>query len=185
MEDNEIIELFWNRSENAIIETNKKYGNYCTYIANNILQNKEDSKECVNDTYLQTWNSIPPKRPNVLKLFLGKITRNLAINKYKAKNAKKRDSNMEVVLEELEECIPNSENVEDTIEYNELVKYMNEFIENLSSEKRKIFLERYWYLNSIEDISVKNKISKSNVKTSLFRTRAELKKHLNERGVSI
>ena len=88
MEDNQIIELYWNRSENAILETDKKYGKYCNYIAYNILQNKEDSKECVNDTYLNTWNAIPPQRPNVFKLFLAKITRNLAINQYKRKNAK-------------------------------------------------------------------------------------------------
>lgn len=185
MEDNEIIELYFNRNETAVAETNKKYGNYCNYIAYNILQNKEDSKECVNDAYLQVWNSIPPKRPNVLKLFLAKITRNLAINKYKEMNAKKRNINMETVLEELEECISDNTNIENIVQYNELVIYLNEFIKELSIEKRQIFLYRYWYLNSIKDISLKNKISENNVKVILYRIRSELKNYLIERGVTI
>lgn len=183
MEDNQIIELYWNRSENAISETDKKYGEYCSYIANNILQNKEDSIECLNDVYLNTWNTIPPKRPNVLKLFLAKITRNVAINKYKNLRAKKRNSNMELVLEELEDCISNNESVENIIEYNELVTFLNEFIEKLPINKKKIFLDRYWYLNSIKDISLKNKISENNVKVILYRLRNELKDFLIERGI--
>lgn len=183
MEDNQIIELYWNRSENAISETDKKYSEYCSYIANNILQNKEDSIECLNDVYLNTWNTIPPKRPNVLKLFLAKITRNVAINKYKNLRAKKRNSNMELVLEELEDCISNNENVENIIEYNELVTLLNEFIEKLPINKKKIFLDRYWYLNSIKDISLKNKISENSVKVILYRLRNELKDFLIERGL--
>lgn len=185
MEDDKIIELYFNRNENAVSETDKKYGNYCNHIAYNILQNKEDSKECVNDTYLQTWNSIPPTKPNIFKLFLAKITRNLAINKFKSMNTKKRNHNMEIVLEELEECISNNENIEDNIEYNELVKYLNNFLENLSIEKRQIFLDRYWYLNSIKNISFKTKTSENNVKVILHRLRNELKDYLKKRGVTI
>lgn len=185
MEDNQIIELYWNRNENAIAETDKKYGNYCNYIAYNILQNKEDSKEILNDTYLKVWNSIPTERPNILKLFLAKITRNLSIHKYKMNNAKKRNSYMEVVLEELEECLPSENLVEKETEYNELVGYLNNFLKNISTDKRKIFLERYWNLSSIKDISSTNKMTENNVKVILHRLRCELKEYLLERGVVI
>ena len=182
MKDYKIIELYWNRSENAISETDKKYGSYCGYIANNILQNREDSLECLNDVYLNTWNTIPPKRPNVLKLFLAKITRNIAINRYKRLKAKKRNKNMELVLEELEDCISDNEYVEDVIEYKELVNSLNEFLKRLPVKKRKLFLDRYWYLNSIKDISLNNRISESNVKVMLHRIRNELKEFLIEKG---
>lgn len=185
MEDEEIIELYWNRSENAIKETDKKYGAYCRYIANNILQNLEDSTECVNDTYLQTWNAIPPTRPNVFKLFIAKITRNLAINRYKKIRAQKRNNTMEIVLEELEECIATEEKVENDIEYKELVLLLNSFLENLPISKRNIFLDRYWHLNSIEDIALKNEMSQSNVKVILYRLRNDLRRYFNERGIQV
>lgn len=185
MEDIQIIELYWQKNENAIYETDKKYGKYCSYIAYNILKNKEDSKECVNDTYLKVWNVIPPEKPNVLKAFLGKITRNLAINKYEKIRAKKRNKSIEIVLEELEECIPDNGKVEETIEYSELVKNINLFLENLSEEKRKIFIYRYWYLSSIKEISIKSKIKENNVKVILHRLRIELKNYLTERGVNL
>lgn len=185
MKDEEIINLYWTRSENAISETDKKYGKYCNYIAYNILQNKEDSKECVNDTFLNTWNTIPPKKPTILKAFLGKITRNLAINQYEKKKTKKRGGTIELVLEELEECISDNCSIENEIEYRELVNYINEFLEILPKDKRKIFLERYWYLSSIKDISSKNKLTESNVKTILLRIRNQLKDFLKERGVEL
>lgn len=185
MNDNKIIELYWNKNENAIIETEKKYGRYCFSIAHNILQNEEDSNECVNDTYLKTWNSIPPKRPSVLKLFLAKITRNLAINKYEKNRAQKRNVELECVLEELEECLPTKENVEESIEYSELTNYLNEFLQTLTVEKRKIFLARYWYAFSIKEIATENKLNENNIKVILHRTRSELKDYLTERGVVI
>ncbi len=183
MEDEEIINLYWTRSENAIIETDKKYGKYCNYIAYNILQDQEDSKECVNDTFLNTWNAIPPKKPVILKAFLGKITRNLAINKYEKKKTKKRGGTIELVLEELEECIPDNHSFEDEIEHKMLVNYINDFLETLSKDKQKVFLERYWYLNTIKDISAKNNLTESNVKIILFRMRKQLKNFLKKRGV--
>ena len=169
MEDEEIINLYWNRQEKAIYETDKKYGKYCTTISFNILQNNEETKECVNDTYLKTWNSIPPQRPNILKVYLGRIARNLAINQYERKKAKKRDYTLEIALEELD--------------YNELVNMLNIFVSRLSQDKRKIFLERYWYLYSIKEISSNNKISESNVKTILLRIRSQLKDYLKEGGL--
>ena len=183
MDDEEIINLYWARQENAISETDKKYGKYCASISFNILQDNEEVKECVNDTYLKTWNSIPPQRPNMLKIYLGKIVRNLSINQYEKKKAKKRDYTLEVALEELNECISSNSDVEKEFDYNELVNMLNIFVSKLSKDKRKIFLERYWYLYSIKEIAHKNKISESNTKTILLRIRSQLKDYLKEGGL--
>lgn len=185
MEDNKIIELYWNRDENAIYETNNKYGKYCYTIANNILQSEEDSKECVNDTYLKVWNTIPPARPNIFKLFIAKITRNLAINKYEKNKAKKRNTNMDLALEELKECLPDNSLVEEESNYQDLIENLNNFLKEQSLEKRKIFLERYWNLFSIHEISEKNHLNEINVKVILHRLRKKLKEYLNERGVNV
>jgi len=179
MEDNQIIELYWNKNEKAISETDKKYGKYCNYIAYNILQNAEDSNECVNDTYLRTWNTIPPQRPTVFKLFIAKITRNLAIDKYR-KN--KHKSIMEEVLDELKDCTTN-ESVENEVEYSELLKNINIFLDNLSIDKRRIFIDRYWSFDSIENISNKYELKKGNIKMILSRTRKDLKEYL--KGVDL
>lgn len=183
MRDEEIINLYWERQEKAIYETDKKYGRYCNTISFNILQNSEEAKECVNDTYLKTWNSIPPQKPNILKVYLGRITRNLAINQYEMKKAKKRDYTLEIALEELNECISSNNNVEQELDYKELVNILNIFLSELSQDKRKIFLERYWYLYSIREISSNNKISESNAKTTLLRLRNKLKNYLKEGGL--
>mgnify|MGYP003514131046 CR=1 FL=1 len=179
MEDNQIIELYWNKNEKAISETDKKYGKYCNYIAYNILQNAEDSNEWVNDTYLRTWNTIPPQRPTVFKLFIAKITRNLAIDKYR-KN--KHKSIMEEVLDELKDCTTN-ESVENEVEYSELLKNINIFLDNLSIDKRRIFIDRYWSFDSIENISNKYELKKGNIKMILSRTRKDLKEYL--KGVDL
>ena len=177
MEDNEIIELYWKRDEVAIQETDKKYGKYCSKIAYNIIANVEDSEECVNDTYLRVWNALPPNRPSIFKAFLAKITRNLALDKYDSKNAQKRDNSMDLVYEELEDCIPTN-SMENEIEYNELVKELNIFLENLQKEKRVVFLERYWYMSSIKDIAKKHKQTESKTKMELLRLRNALRKYL-------
>ena len=146
MKDEEIINLYWKREEKAINETEKKYGRYCKTISFNILKDNEEANECVNDTYLKTWNSVPPKKPNILKLYVGRITRNLSINKYESKKAKKRDYTLEIALEELNECVCSSNPIEDETNYNELVNILNLFLSELEYNKRKIFIERYWYL---------------------------------------
>lgn len=183
MRDEEIINLYWERQEKAIYETDQKYGKYCNTISFNILQNSEEAKECVNDTYLKTWNSIPPQKPNILKVYLGRIARNLAINQYERKKAKKRDYTLEIALEELNECISSNNNIEEELDYKELVNILNIFLSELSQDKRKIFLERYWYLYSIKEISFNNKISESNVKITLLRLRNQLKNYLKEGGL--
>lgn len=184
MEDRQIIELFWTRSENAIAETAKKYEKYCYYIAFNILHNREDSEECVNDTYLKAWEIIPPQRPEKLSAFLGKITRNLSINRFKHRTAKKRGEGQYVMaLEELQECIPAVASVEQAMEDNMLVELFNRFLEGLSLEKRRIFMRRYWYFSQVRDIASEYGMSESKVKMSLMRTRKALKDFLEKEGV--
>lgn len=183
MEDKAIIELYFARNEKAISETDIKYGKYCSTIANNILNNREDTDECVNDTYMQTWNSLPPQRPSILKAFLGKITRNLALNLYKKQHTQKRYDGIEASIDELEECIVNDFNLEEIIEINELTSIINDYLATLKDIKRKILVERYWYISSVKEIAEKHNLSESNVKMTLARSREELKVFLEKRGV--
>jgi len=183
MEDSEIVEMYWNRNENAINETDKKYGKYIFKVAYQILSNLEDGKECVNDTYLKTWNSIPPTRPNVLKLFLAKITRNLALDRYDKKKAQKRNCEFEIVLSEIEdlESSISDQNVEEEVILNELSNTINDFIKSLTLEKRTIFLDRYYQFYSIKQIAEYNNLSESKIKMMLMRLRDELKQVLEKR----
>lgn len=186
MDDEIIINLYWERSESAIAETAKKYGNYCTAIAMNILHSQEDSEECVNDTYLNTWNSIPLQRPNILKAFLGRIIRNLSFNKYKEKRSKKRGGNeVELLLSELESVIPSGSNVEEEYEAGSTAEAINSFLYSLDTENRVIFVRRYWYADSIEAIAERFGMSVSKIKSMLFRTRGKLKVYLEKEGVII
>ena len=148
MEDREIVNLYWERNSNAIKETASKYGGYCKAIAKNILGNNEDAEECVNDTYLNTWNSIPPNRPNVLSTYLGKITRNLSFDRFRQRHADKRGGGeIELVLDELGECVSGADSVEQKVEKKELIRAINSFLDTLSQEKCNIFLCRYWCAN--------------------------------------
>lgn len=186
MEDRQIVDLYWARSEKAISETERKYGRYCYYIANNILHNNEDSEECVNDTYLNAWRAMPDKRPSKLSTFLGKITRNLSLNKWELYSAKKRgDGQTSLVLEELQECIPSSDNVDKVVDDIVLAEVLNSFLAFLPKEKRIIFMRRYWYLSSIEEIAKDYSMSESKVKMSLLRSRKALKQVLKEEGIDL
>ncbi len=184
MEDNQIIKLYQERSETAISETANKYGVYCHSIAYRILHNEEDSEECVNDTYFRTWNSIPPQNPNVFSVFLGKITRNLALDKYRYYNREKRGNGQTmVVLEELENCIPSRKSTEQEIDDKMLVELLNTFLEGLPVKKRTIFVQRYWYLRPISEIAQEFHVSESNIKITLFRIRNKLKNVLEKEGI--
>lgn len=184
MEDLEIVELYWQRNEEAIKETSKKYGNYCYTIANNILYNNEDAQECVNDTYLGAWNAIPPHHPNVLSTFLGKITRRLSLNKWREKNAIKR-GNGEAALsfDELEECIPSNSSIKEELALKELSEAINVFLETLKVDERKVFVCRYFYFESIDEIAFRFSFTPSKVKMMLKRTRDRLKDYLIGKGV--
>ena len=184
MEDNQIIKLYEDRSESAISETASKYGKYCYSIAYRILYNEQDSEECVNDTYLRTWNSIPPQNPNIFSAFLGKITRNLALDKYRYYNREKRgNGQVAFALEELEECIPTIKSTEQEIQDKMLVTILNDFLEDLPIRQRIIFVQRYWYLRSVSEIAEEFSMSESNIKVILFRIRNKLKKVLEKEGV--
>ncbi len=185
MEDNQIIELYWLRSENAIAETSAKYGKLLRKIAMNIVGNYSDAEECENDTYIATWNAIPPTRPNILSAFLGKIARNIALNRYEYNKAQKRNNEFDLVLSELEECIASKSTVEDAVEEGEVASMLDDFLEGLKKETRVIFVRRYWYSDSVKDIAKRMQISESKVKTVLFRTRKELQDYLAERGVFV
>ncbi|MDO5409664.1 MAG: RNA polymerase sigma factor [Lachnospiraceae bacterium] len=186
MDDNKIIRLYMERSEQAISETSVKYGRYCHFIAFNILQNDNDAEECVNDTYLRTWNSIPPKQPNRLQTFLGKITRNLALNRYEKQSAKKRGSGLiPVILDELGECISSEARTENIVDELAVKDILDSFLRKLPAETRKIFVRRYWYMDSVKDIAAAYKLSESNVTVTLFRTRKKLKELFEKEGITI
>lgn len=184
MDDRQIIALYNERSEAALSETAKKYGRYCRTIAYNILFNEEDSEECVNDTWMRAWDSIPPQCPERLSAFLGKITRNLALNRYKHNTREKRGGGQTMlVLEELAECVPGADSTEEAVEETLLVEALNGFLAELPAEKRKLFLRRYWYLSSVKEIATDFGLSESNVKMTLLRLRSKLKQTLEKEGI--
>lgn len=186
IEDREIVNLYWERNSNAIKETASKYGGYCKAIAKNILGNNEDAEECVNDTYLNTWNSIPPNRPNVLSTYLGKITRNLSFDRFRQRHADKRGGGeIELVLDELGECVSGADSVEQKVEKKELIRAINSFLDTLSQEKCNIFLCRYWYAIPVSEIATRFGMSEGNVSVTLTRIRIKLKNYLKERGYDL
>ncbi len=182
MDDELIIALFWNRSEAAISETERKYGAYCRSIAYGILNDRQDTEECVNDTWFRAWDAIPPQRPTKLSAFLGRITRNLSLDRYDYKHAAKRSHPMDQLLSELDECIPDQR---DDYAQRELTDILNRFLRSLESDKRNLFLRRYWYCESIETLANRYGLSQSAVKSSLFRVRNKLKAYLEKEGVGI
>lgn len=186
MKDEEIIALYWERDESAISATAEKYGSYCRSISYNILHNNEDAQECVNDTWLGAWNSIPPHRPGCLATYLGKIARNFSLNRYKQYNTEKRGQGQTgLALSELEDCIPAENNVEQIIEEMALTKSINLFLHAQPRQKRNIFILRYWYLHSIRDIAMAYGMSESKVASLLFRMRNALKAHLEKEGITL
>jgi len=186
MDDTKIIDLYWIRSESAISETAKKYGSYCRSIAFRILHNDQDSEECVNDTWLGAWSSMPPKRPSVLSTFLGRITRNLSLNRWKQYNTEKRGcAETTVALEELQECVPAPDGVESALDDMALTDALSRFLLSLSQEAQKFFVQRYWYLCSIREIADNCGVSTSKVKMSLLRSRQGLQKFLQEEGIAL
>lgn len=184
MEDKQIVDLYWERSEAAISESAKKYGNYCHSIAYRILFDEQDSLECVNDTWLKAWDSMPPHRPAKLSAFLGKITRNLAINRYHFDRAEKRGGGeLPLALEELGDCVPGSHSVESVADDLVLKETLQRFLEGLSRDDRRIFLQRYWYFCQVKEIAADLDMTQSRVKMSLLRSREKLRALLEKEGV--
>lgn len=175
MEDAHIVDLFWARSEDAIAETSAKYGDYCHSIAYGILADNEDAAESVNDTYLDAWNTMPPHRPTILATFLGKITRRIAIDKWRGRTAEKRGGHeITLALDELSECIPSRYSVEHEVELADLAKVIDRFVMSLPLMQRRVFICRYWYLDPISTIAKQFGFSQSKVKMMLHRQRVKL-----------
>ena len=185
MDDQNIVELYVSRSEQALAETQRAYGAYCFSIAYRILSSREDAEECVNDVYLKVWNSIPPHRPSCLRTFLGKLTRNTALSRYTAQRATKRGGGqVPLVLEELRECLADTDGAR-MAEDVAVQDALSRFLRSLSTDNRRIFLQRYWYLCSVEQIAREMGVSVSKVKMSLLRTRQRLKQFLENEGIGI
>ena len=185
LDDSIIIDLFFERSEQAIIELSHKYGSLCAKVANNILNDVRHAQECVNDAYLGVSKSIPPQKPNQLPSYVCRIVRNLAIKKYQANTAAKRNSTYDVVLDELEDCFPSGTTVEDEFNAGEITRSIDRFLENLDRENRIMFVRRYWHSDSIADLAELFNTSNHNISVRLSRTRAKLKKHLIKGGVAL
>ena len=186
MDDTEIVELYWQREERAIRETACKYGAYCMKISMNILADKSDSAENVNDTYLGAWNAMPPHRPTVLQSFLGRIARNLALNKYKARQAEKRAGDeFALSLDELDVCTPAGVSVEDSATVSALAAQISAFLRGLPAEMRRAFVCRYFYAESVREIAARQGASESKIKSMLLRSRLRLKAQLEKEGYSL
>lgn len=185
MEDLEIIDLYWKRDETAISETARKYGGFCHRIAGNILTLKEDAEECVSDTYYQAWESIPPARPEKLRAWLGKVVRNKAINLWRKNRALKRYTGMEVLMEELEDCIPSPETVEQKLEEAELAGFLNLWLSTLSPGDRILFIRRYWRGDPVRELAGEDGKTPARTAKRLYRLRQNLKARLEKEGYSL
>ena len=186
MDDSRIVELYWNRDESAIAETKKKYDNYCFAIARSILHNQQDCEETLSDTYLATWNAIPPHHPLNLSTFIGKICRRLSLNKWRSLSAEKRGGGeVPVSLDELEECIADERSLRESLDDQMIAETIDEFLSTLKDDQRNVFVCRYWYFDSIEDISKRYHFTQSKTKMMLKRTRDALKDYLIKEGVIV
>lgn len=184
MEDAQIVALYFARSEAAIQETDRKYGRYCYKIAYGILASREDSEESVNDTYLSAWNSIPPRKPARLSTYLGKLTRNISIDRWRGASAQKRGSGeAALALDELSQCVSGQPGMEEKMVQKEVIANLNCFLASLSEDERTVFLCRYWYVNSMEEIARKTGFSLGKVKSMLHRTRKKLAVNLQKEGL--
>ena len=185
MDDKQIIELYFKRDETALSETQDKYGKYCLKIAGNILEDIEDSKECVNDTWIMAWNKIPPLVPVSLKAFLGKVVRDISLSKYRENHAKKRYSAMTVMLDELEECIPSGINIEDQAIKRELIGLVNDFLESIKPDDKAIFVRRYYFGESVKNLAEEIGCSENRMTQRLLKLRRKLKAFAEKGGYEL
>ena len=185
LEDAAIISLYWRRDAQAIPATAEKYGSYCTSVARNILRDQRDTEECVNDTYLRAWNAMPPERPSALRAWLGRITRNLSLDRWKAGRTQSRGAGMETLLGELDECIPDHRGPEQAAEERVLAECVSAFLRGQTADNRYIFLRRYWYGEDIAAIAKRLDCGESRVKSALFRTRKALRAFLEKEGITV
>lgn len=185
MEDKQIVDLYWQRNESAIEETDKKYGRYCHYIAHHILADDEDAKEIVNDTYLKAWNTIPPNRPDPLKPYLGTISRQLSLNRYESQHTQKRGGQVVLALEELSECIPDTDSGEDIGESVAFSDALTRFLWKLPTRTRNMFIRRYFYMSPVAEIARDFSLKESAVTMLMLRTRRKLAHFLKKEGFDV
>ncbi len=185
MDDKQIIELYFKRDEAALSETQDKYGKYCLKIAGNILEDIEDSKECVNDTWIMAWNKIPPLVPVSLKAFLGKVVRDISLSKYRENHAQKRYNAMTVMLDELEECIPSGINIEDQTEKRELIGLVNDWLENIKPEDKAIFVRRYYFGEPVKTLAEECRCSENRMTQRLLKLRRKLRSFIQKGGYEL
>lgn len=184
MTDERIIALFWARCQDAIVESCRKYGNYCHCIAHNILTNPQDAEECVNDTWLKAWDTMPPQKPGYLAAYLGRITRNLSIDRFRHLHSQKRSGGqVDLVLSELEECIPAPDSVVQAAEQQLLTETLEAFLDTLPPLRRNLFVRRYWHLESIHQLADFFQMSEGSVTSTLHRTRIQLRSYLEQEGI--
>lgn len=183
MDDQSIVQLFFERSERALAELDAKYGKLCHTLSRNILNSRQDAEECVNDAYLGVWNTVPPARPDPLRAYLCKIVRNVSLKLYHRKRAEKRNSAYDVAMQELEGCLPAPNTVEAELEAKELARVIEGFLDTLSGENRVIFLRRYWFSDPYADIAKRTGISEKSVSMRLVRIRKQMRQYLVEREV--
>ena len=185
MDDTQIIDLYWDRDQGAITATAGKYGSFLHALSWNILRSHHDAEECVNDTYFRAWNAMPPERPSALRAWLGRITRNLSLDRWKAGRTQSRGAGMETLLGELDECIPDHRGPEQAAEERVLAECVSAFLRGQTADNRYIFLRRYWFSDSYAEIAARTGLTEKNVSVRLSRIRKQLQTHLAERGVLV
>ena len=185
MEDYQIIDLYWRRDEGAIRETDHKYGTFCHRVAMNILHSFQDSEECVSDTYVRCWDTMPPQRPGSLRAYLGAIIRNLSISRYRSFHAQKRFGGAEVLLSELSDCVPAPDNVQRTVEAGELSEIISQWLEKLEAEERALFIRRYWNGDAVKVLAGELGVRPNALTKRLLRLRESLRRYLEKEGVSV
>lgn len=185
VEDCKIVELFFNRSEDAIAELTNKYGELCNRVALHVLNDRLDAEECVNEAYLGVWSTVPPERPNPLRAYVCRIVRNIALKKYHANTAAKRNSTYDIALDELADCIPSASTTEDECDTAELTKAIDDFLGTLEREERVLFVRRYWYSDTVNELSARLGIKPHTCTVRLSRTREKLRKYLLKGGFSV
>jgi len=185
MEDTAIIELYWARNEDALIQTDQKYGPMCRSLAFNILSDRQDSEECVNDTWHRAWDTIPPQRPDSLRAYLGRIVRNLSISRLRKRTAQKRGGGLDVMLSELEDCLPDAGGVEDKLERRELAAAISRWLRTLSPDDRVLFVRRYWYGEPSHDLALKWDLLPNQMAKRMLKLRRSLKQFLEQEGFDV
>lgn len=185
MEDGQIVALYWARDVRAVDESQRKYGVFCTRLSENILSSREDAEECVSDTWLRAWNTIPPQKPESLRAYLGRIVRNLSLDRWRAGRAQKRGAGMEELLGELEECVPASPSAEEAAENREITRCIDQWLAGLDREDRTAFVRRYWYGQQVKELARQTGCTPQKLAQRLYRLRQGLRRALEQEGIVV